>query len=529
MGKKVMFFSIYDYAGSGYRMTEAISLNTYHFVEYSVLCAVPGFTHFKRYPTIYRLPEDGKEYTVTNDDIERINLLLADCDIIHIKSDSLPSNTAFSPFIFPVGVPIIHTVSGTGFRNIEKKRIDEYVKLADFRTALNPDLNYPELKGIYTPFAYDCSGIENKWINRKIPIIAHSPSSRNKKGTKFFLEACKILKARGNKFKTKIIEGLEHKECLIEKSKATIFFDQIGAGSYGNSAVESMSMGIPTVCQIAERSYLQSDGHLDDCPVVNCGTTLESITLTLEETLHSDLDELSARTYEWCRKEHSYESVGKMWGEIYQNVTKTSINENILLSREDIWKQLLDKEWEEYQKTPVGVFSVDGREESEEYGKVIESYNIKSCLDIGCGCLPMPAYMKTSPNVKWSGIDPFEGDRERLFEFKKGCAEDIDYPDETFDGVSFGSTIDHLLDPELALQEAYRVLQRNGYLFIWFRDRGDVIPYKDQGKKKFNKMHLWGFNSKILKELVEKQEFKVESITQMVNQLDSILVAKKGE
>lgn len=320
MGKKIALLSVFDFCGSGYRIAEAVNLNSNNFVEYFVMLPVLGKLQFKRYPPIFRMEGTA---TITNDDIERINYILYDCDVIHLKTDYPLSHDVFKAFTFPQKIPLVHTVCGSGFRNLKKQypeRIQEYVDMSDFRTAINPDLNYPEYWGIYTPFAYDCNNIKNVWKKKEIPIIAHSPSSRKKKGTDIFLKACDILKDKGIKFEVNLIENLQHLDCLDEKSDAVIVFDQINAGSYGNSAVESMAMGIPTLCHISDEAHRQSNGRLDNCPIIECGTTIKSMVKTIEKLLSSDLERISKETYKWCKKEHSYESIGRMWSDIYDKV-----------------------------------------------------------------------------------------------------------------------------------------------------------------------------------------------------------------
>jgi hypothetical protein len=309
---KVMAMSVFDYAGSLYRIVEAINLNTYNHVNYAVMFPVDYVSQFKRYPPIYKMTSND-EAIITSDDIERMNLLLDDCDLVHLKTDYSAIHSTFSRF--NINKPIIQTVCGSSFRNMEQDKIEEYKKLTTFRTALNPDLNIPEWDGIYTPFAYDTIKFDNVWKENKKITIAHSPSTRKKKGTEIFLSACKKLN-----IDVILIENEKHNECLNMRSKATIFFDQANCGSYGNSAVEAMAMGIPTMAYISDSSYKQSNGKLDNCPVINCGNTEESISKAIENALSLNLKKLSKETKRWCDEQHSYKSIGTMWDKIYKEI-----------------------------------------------------------------------------------------------------------------------------------------------------------------------------------------------------------------
>ena len=319
-GKKILLISVFDYTGSGYRISECVNLYTNNFVEYMVMLPTVDRYEFKRYPPICTVGKEG--ITVTERDIARINAIAEDVDLIHYKGDFLPSCNTYKNLFLPKK-PTIITVSGSFFRigndNVSRGNGDfrEYIEQSDKRTTINPDLNYPDFNAIYTPLPYDIG--DYTWEDRKIPIIAHSPSTRAKKGTNLFLLACERLKGKYD-FKVNIIENVTHAKCLEEKSKSTIFFDQIGCGSYGNSSVESMSFGIPTICQISDKAYSQSNGRLDNCPVINCGNTLESIEDAIEQALTCDRKKLSLETREWCIKEHSYENIAEMWNGIYNEL-----------------------------------------------------------------------------------------------------------------------------------------------------------------------------------------------------------------
>ena len=316
-GKKVLLISVFDYAGSGYRITEAVSLYTNNFVEYIVMLPTIIGNNFKKYPSMCTFDKTG--IVLTEQDVIRINAIAKDVDIIHYKGDFLPSCDTYKNLYLPKK-PTIITVSGSFFRignnNVcrGKGNFHDYIKQSDKRTAINPDLNYPDFDATYTPLAYDIG--EYTWKDSKIPIIAHSPSTRSKKGTDLFLQACEELKDK-YKFKINIIEKMTHIDCLEEKSESTIFFDQIGCGSYGNSAVEAMSFGVPTICHISDESYKQSNGRLDNCPIINSGNTLESVKTAIEKALTCDREKLSKETREWCISEHGYENIAKMWDDIY--------------------------------------------------------------------------------------------------------------------------------------------------------------------------------------------------------------------
>jgi len=329
--KKILLISIFDYAGSGYRLAEAINLNTNNFVQYLVMLPVADTNNFTRTPAVCNVTKDGK-YSVSKQNIDRVNSIIENVDIVHYKGDFLP-NKGIYEYLKPHNKPSIITTSGSFFRvgnsptSFGKGNFDDYIAVTDVRTTQNPDLNYPKFDATYTPIAYDVDKYLYSWKRRDVPIISHSPSTRGKKGTDLFLQACKELE-KDYKFEINIIENKTLEECLEEKSRSTIFFDQIGCGSYGNSSIEAMAFGIPTICHIAERSYSQSGGRLSDCPIINCGTTVESLKGAIKSVLDGDLERISIDTRLWCQKEHGYSRVAKLWNNIYNKTLRSVKNEN---------------------------------------------------------------------------------------------------------------------------------------------------------------------------------------------------------
>ena len=80
------------------------------------------------------------------------------------------------------------------------------------------------------------------------PLVVHAPSSREKKGTAYVIEACAQLPVDLD-----IVEGIPHDEARERYARADIVVDQLQAGWHGVFALESMALGKPVV------SYLKAD------------------------------------------------------------------------------------------------------------------------------------------------------------------------------------------------------------------------------------------------------------------------------
>ena len=139
-------------------------------------------------------------------------------------------------------------------------------------------------------------------------------------------------------------------------------------------------------------------------------------------------------------------------------------------NRKAVWEKLQPLEEERYQAAYrttgnyAGFFSEQSRTDAKRIGEYIaESCSI--CLDVGAGILPRPAYMQQDTN--FFGLDPFFGEYEREFPFVQAIGEDLPFLSETFECVTFMSTLDHQIEPLMSLKEAHRVLMPHGKLFLW--------------------------------------------------------------
>ncbi len=74
------------------------------------------------------------------------------------------------------------------------------------------------------------------------PLVVHAPSNREKKGTRFVIEACEQLPVDLD-----IVEGLPHEEARARYARADIVVDQLNAGWHGVFSLESMALGKPVV------------------------------------------------------------------------------------------------------------------------------------------------------------------------------------------------------------------------------------------------------------------------------------------
>src|SRR3954453_11986137 len=78
--------------------------------------------------------------------------------------------------------------------------------------------------------------------DRERPVVVHAPSNREKKGTRWVVEACERLGVELD-----VVEGVPHDVARERYARADIVVDQLNAGWHGVFALECMAFGKPVV------------------------------------------------------------------------------------------------------------------------------------------------------------------------------------------------------------------------------------------------------------------------------------------
>ena len=96
------------------------------------------------------------------------------------------------------------------------------------------------------------------------PLVVHAPSNREKKGTKYVIEACERLPVDLD-----IVEGVRHDEARERYARADIVVDQLNAGWHGVFALEAMALGKPVLAHLDPETVEQSaEGYGIRVPIV---------------------------------------------------------------------------------------------------------------------------------------------------------------------------------------------------------------------------------------------------------------------
>jgi hypothetical protein len=258
--------------------------------------------------SVFPIPEGSKtvRYSFFTHKIYRINYLVKNCEIGFYK---LPNSKLISL------VSQFSVANGTW-------DLEAY-SLASIKTVLTPDLLARDNKRRITPHVKPQINIRKKKKKGDGIIISHAPSNTGKKGTaEFIIPAIESLSKEYN-IKFNLIQNLTHEECLTEISKSDIFIDQMVAGYYGNAGLEAMTMGIPVLVYINDKTINLAKGPWLDIPVLRVKElTVEAVIETLRPVLENENElKLSAKKCkDWSNRIHSPKIIANMWENIYDEL-----------------------------------------------------------------------------------------------------------------------------------------------------------------------------------------------------------------
>jgi SAM-dependent methyltransferase len=141
-----------------------------------------------------------------------------------------------------------------------------------------------------------------------------------------------------------------------------------------------------------------------------------------------------------------------------------------------IWQQLQENGMSSYAEDPVANIAVGPIPEYVEFGKFCDFRGI--VLDVGVGPQSNPTHLDQCQRKEafFVGIDPLIGEQPREFAFVKGLGEYLPFRAKLFDRVLFVTSLDHFINPIVALAEARRVLRDDGTLCIFHGEKDAATP-----------------------------------------------------
>lgn len=118
-------------------------------------------------------------------------------------------------------------------------------------------------------------------------IICHSPTRKDLKNTKEFLDAVNALKKESQiPIELQLIENKPHKECLRLKRKSHILFDHL-QGYFGVSSLEGLCQGLCVIAGIDSwnRQHIEEFAETDRLPWVKA--QISNLRSTLQQLIHA--------------------------------------------------------------------------------------------------------------------------------------------------------------------------------------------------------------------------------------------------
>ncbi len=126
------------------------------------------------------------------------------------------------------------------------------------------------------------------------------------------------------------------------------------------------------------------------------------------------------------------------------------------------------------------------------------------------------------------GIDPSESmlalARKRNLNVVKGFAENLPFPDGSFDFAAFITSICFIEHPEKAISEAYRIIKTGGKIIIAFIDRNSNLGQnliKDKEGSKFYRVATFYSVPEVIK-MLEVAGFTISDIVQTLTNINAL-------
>jgi len=154
------------------------------------------------------------------------------------------------------------------------------------------------------------------YSNRRRPVLVHSPSDPELKGTRFVLAAIEKLRTKFD-FEFRLVHNVPHRKALDIMSEADIFIDQLVIGAHGLAALEAMALAKPVVCYLKPSAVAWYPPEL---PIVNANP--DNIRDALETLITNGhrRHELGLRGRTYVEKYHDSIKIAQDLKSLYQQL-----------------------------------------------------------------------------------------------------------------------------------------------------------------------------------------------------------------
>lgn len=154
-------------------------------------------------------------------------------------------------------------------------------------------------------------------------------------------------------------------------------------------------------------------------------------------------------------------------------------------------------------------------------------------LDAGCGNGSLSARLAAiardvhAIDIAANALDPVFASIQNLH-FRPMDLEALEYPDSHFDGIACVETLEHLLHPERAITELYRVLKPGGRLVLTYPTINRTIAKRLRlGAKVSISEHLNEWSLSELRTVVQRIGLRIEAVEGISFDFGALLALKK--
>jgi len=178
-----------------------------------------------------------------------------------------------------------------------------------------------------------------------------------------------------------------------------------------------------------------------------------------------------------------------------------------------IWQRLHEADTASYIEAIEASCSHWDQKYARLFGAFVSLFARGHLLDVGCGINGRPSYLAGYPAELITGLDPRPSRVAVDFEYAQGFNEFLPWEDGAFDTVVSGTSLDHVLSLERALDEVRRVLVPGGLYLVWLASIPGAKPYEPhaEGFAPVDQFHLFHFDRKWVEPLFE-QRFSMEEV-----------------
>ncbi len=182
-----------------------------------------------------------------------------------------------------------------------------------------------------------------------------------------------------------------------------------------------------------------------------------------KESLKENEGELTSSKYSFSKKDGFWNFIPQTLEELNAPLWK-------------VWNQLQDNGVSSYNNSPTNNLGVGPRKDFMQFAEFCKLKGL--ILDVGVGPQKAPTHIEfnTNPDVTFVGLDPLAGAQPRDFIFVQGLGEYLPFKNELFDQVLFVTSLDHFIDPVIALEEAKRVVKNTGSVCVWLGEKDKNAP-----------------------------------------------------